>query len=81
VDIDEATLGSIAKDTGGLYFRAEDTEGLRQIYATIDAMEKTEVEMKTYDQYNDLYIYALLPALALLTLWMGLINTRFLEVP
>jgi Ca-activated chloride channel family protein len=81
VDIDEATLGSIAEDTGGLYFRAEDTEGLRRIYATIDAMEKTEVEMKTYDQYNDLYTYALLPALALLTLWMGLINTRFLEVP
>jgi Ca-activated chloride channel family protein len=81
VDIDEETLGSIAEDTGGLYFRAEDTEGLRRIYATIDAMEKTEVEMKTYDQYNDLYTYALLPALAFLTLWMGLINTRFLEVP
>lgn len=81
VDIDEAALKSIAEDTEGLYFRAEDTEGLRRIYTTIDEMEKTEVEMKTYDQYNDLYICTLLPALALLALWMGLINTRFLEVP
>lgn len=81
VDIDETALETIAEDTQGLYFRAEDTEGLRRIYATIDEMEKTEVEMKTYDQYNDLYLYALLPALALLSLWMVLINTRFLEVP
>jgi Ca-activated chloride channel family protein len=44
-------------------------------------MEQTEVEMKTYDQYNDLYRYALLPALALLALWAVLVNTRFLEVP
>jgi Ca-activated chloride channel family protein len=81
VDIDEAALKQIAEKTDGLYFRAEDTESLRKIYATIDQMEKTEVEVKTYDQYNDLYSYALLPALALLMLWTLLVNTRFLEVP
>jgi Ca-activated chloride channel family protein len=81
VDIDEAALKQIAATTDGLYYRAEDTESLRKIYATIDAMEKTEAEVKTFDQYNDLYIYALLPALALLMLWSLLVNTRFLEVP
>jgi Ca-activated chloride channel family protein len=81
VDIDEAALKQIAAKTDGLYFRAEDTESLRKIYATIDQMEKTEVEVKTYDQYNDLYVYPLLPALALLMLWTLLVNTRFLEVP
>jgi Ca-activated chloride channel homolog len=81
VDIDEAALKRIAAKTEGLYYRAEDTESLRKIYATIDAMEKTEAEVKTFDQYNDLYIYALLPALALLMLWTLLVNTRFLEVP
>jgi Ca-activated chloride channel homolog len=81
VDIDENTLKRIAAKTSGLYFRAKDTSGLRKIYATIDKMEKTEVKVKTYDQYNDLYTYALLPALGLLILWTLLINTRFLEVP
>jgi Ca-activated chloride channel family protein len=81
VDIDEAALKQIAAETDGLYFRAEDTESLQKIYTTIDEMEKTEAEVKTYDQYNDLYIYALLPALALLMLWSLLVNTRFLEVP
>jgi Ca-activated chloride channel family protein len=81
VDIDEEALRQIAQATAGLYFRAEDTDGLRQIYATIDEMEQTEVEMKTYDQYNDLYRYALLPAMGLLLIWTVLVNTRFLEVP
>jgi Ca-activated chloride channel homolog len=81
VDIDENALKQIAEDTSGLYFRAEDTSGLREIYATIDKMEKTKVKVKTYDQFNDLYTYALLPALGLLILWTLLINTRFLEVP
>jgi Ca-activated chloride channel homolog len=81
VDIDEEALRQIAEATAGLYFRAEDTESLEKIYATIDKMEKTEVEVKTYDQFNDLYTYALLPALALLILWTLLVNTRFLEVP
>jgi Ca-activated chloride channel family protein len=81
VDIDEEALKAIAETTAGLYFRAEDTQGLRKIYATIDAMEQTEQAMKTYAQYNDLYRYALLPALALLALWAVLVNTRFLEVP
>jgi Ca-activated chloride channel homolog len=81
VDIDEDALKQIAAKTDGLHFRAKDTEGLRKIYATIDQMEKTEAEVKTYDQFNDLYTYALLPALALLMLWTLLVNTRFLEVP
>ena len=39
VDIDEKTLTEIAAMTGGQYFRAQDTEGLRQVYAEIDEME------------------------------------------
>ncbi|MBZ4652477.1 MAG: BatA type, partial [Proteiniphilum sp.] len=40
VDIDEETLTEIAAITGGQYFRAQDTEGLRQVYNEIDEMEK-----------------------------------------
>jgi Ca-activated chloride channel family protein len=81
VDLDEPTLQQMAERTGGLYFRAKDTEGLQKIYATIDAMEKTEVKVDAFAQYDELYRYLLLPALALLGIWIVLTNTRFLKVP
>jgi Ca-activated chloride channel family protein len=81
VDIDEETLREIADATGGAYFRAEDTEALREIYATIDEMETTEVEVTEYASFRDLYPFLLGAALVLLTLWTVLINTRFLPVP
>jgi Ca-activated chloride channel family protein len=80
-DIDETTLKAIADETGGLYFRAQDLEGLQKIYATIDKMEKTDVKVKTFAEYRELYIYLLLPAFGLLALWVVLINTRFLRIP
>jgi len=40
-DVDEATLKKVADETGGLYFRARDTEGLVRIYQQIDALEPT----------------------------------------
>jgi len=40
VEIDEKTLRSIAKITGGHYFRATDEASLRLIYEEIDQMEK-----------------------------------------
>ncbi|NNG00168.1 MAG: VWA domain-containing protein [Desulfobacteraceae bacterium] len=81
VDIDEDTLKSIAADTGGLYFRAEDIEGLHKIYQTIDDMERTDVEVKTFAEYNELYLWLLLPALCLAGVWMVLTQTRFLRLP
>ena len=81
VDIDEDALKMIAGKTGGSYFRAADTQGLENVYATIDQMERTEVKTKTYAEYRELYIYLLFPAIAFLALWCLLDNTRFLRVP
>ena len=81
VDIDEATLQAIADETGGFYFRAQDMAGLQKIYATIDKMEKSDVKVKTFAEYKELYLYLLMPAFALLVLWVILTNTRFLRIP
>lgn len=81
VDIDEDTLKKIAAKTGGLYFRAEDSEGLKKIYDTINEMEKNKVEVLSFAEYNNLYPYFLLPAFLLLIVWVLLINTRFLKAP
>jgi len=62
-EIDEKTLKAIAKQTGGQYFRATNTEGLKQIYSTINELERTEVEIKVFTQYRELYGYLLIPAL------------------
>ena len=43
VEIDEALLKRISEMTGGQYFRATTATRLEEIYAEIDAMEKTEV--------------------------------------
>ncbi len=81
VDIDEDTLKDIADKTGGMYFRAENLEGLQKIYDTIDKLEKTEVKVKTFSEYNEFYSYFLIPAFVLLGLWIILTNTRFLKIP
>jgi Ca-activated chloride channel homolog len=81
VDIDEETLRSVAEKTGGLYFRAKNTEGLQQIYDTIDRLEKTEVEVQEFAESRELYPYFLLPAFVLLCGWVILTQTRYLKVP
>ncbi|MBI5592561.1 MAG: VWA domain-containing protein [Deltaproteobacteria bacterium] len=81
VDIDEDALKDIATKTGGLYFKAENTEGLLQIYNTIDKLEKTEVKTQTFAEYNELYPYLLIPAFILLGTWIVLTHTRFMRVP
>lgn len=61
--LDEKTLKSIAKSTGGAYFRAIDTSALTRIAGRINDLEKVE------DQHTDyLSSIALYPAL----LWGGL---------
>lgn len=66
--LDEETLRSVAEATGGRYFRATDTEGLQKVYELIDQLEKTEVEVREYTDYHELYRILLLPAVLLLLL-------------
>jgi len=60
VEIDEETLRQIADCTNGKYFRATDTEKLREIYAEIDRMEKTKIEVKRFKRFSELYAMPLL---------------------
>jgi Ca-activated chloride channel family protein len=43
-DLDESTLTTIAKDTGGQYYRARNPEELESIYTILDQLEEIEVE-------------------------------------
>lgn len=68
VDIDEPMLTEMAEMSGGQYFRALDTEGLRQIYSEIDELERTDIEEIIYIDREDLYHQFLFPGLLFLTL-------------
>jgi Ca-activated chloride channel family protein len=81
VDIDEKTLTEIATRTGGKYYRADRAETLRAVYDEIDRLEKTEVEVKKYQHYRELFMWAALPALALLLLETILGHTVWRKLP
>jgi len=71
-EIDEETLKFIANVTGGKFFRATDIDALEDIYSEIDELERSEIEVREYAQYTEIYIWFLLPSLLL-----GLITEIF----
>jgi Ca-activated chloride channel family protein len=81
VDIDETTLKRIADITGGLFFRARDTAGLSEIYERINKLEKSEVKVKEYKSFNELFPIFLFPAILLLFLEIFLRRTVLMKVP
>jgi Ca-activated chloride channel family protein len=52
--VDEPTLREIASRTGGRYFRATDSESLREIYARIDELERIEIEQQRFTEYEEM---------------------------
>lgn len=81
VNIDEETMTVMAERTGGRYFRADSTEALGQIYEEIDKLEKTDIEVKKYQQYAELFPWFVLPALSLLLLEILLAHTVWRRLP
>ncbi|MBI2949915.1 MAG: VWA domain-containing protein [Verrucomicrobia bacterium] len=81
VDIDEDTLKAIAQKTGGKYFRADSTETLREIYTEIDKLEKTEIQIKKYQRYQELFPWVVLSGLSVLLLEVILGNTVWRKLP
>lgn len=67
-DLDEDNLREIAATTGGRYFRATDTEGLREIYDEINTLEKSEVEVLQFTRFRELAVWFLVPVPLLLLL-------------
>ncbi|ETZ21212.1 MULTISPECIES: VWA domain-containing protein [Pedobacter] len=77
VTIDEGTLSSIAKITGGKYFRATNNDKLKEIYQQIDQLEKAKIAVTQYHKKTERFLPFALIALALLLVEFGLRNTLF----
>jgi len=79
--VDTKTLKKIAQITDGQFFKASDTETLKEIYKTIDKLEKTEVKMNEFSEYKEIYLSFLEPAIILFLLAWLLQRTVFLRIP
>ena len=80
-NVDEVTLQKVAEITSGQYFRATDRAELSEIYTEIDQLEKTEIKLRHYSSYKELFLYFALPALGLLLIEQLLCKTRFRRIP
>jgi Ca-activated chloride channel family protein len=76
-DLDEETLAQIATLTDGLYYRAEDTDGLSLIYDRINRLERSSAEREIVTQWRDMADLVLYPAMILLIMAQVLRYTLF----
>jgi len=81
IELDEELLRELAQSTGGQYFRATDAEGLREVFATIDELEKTEIESKVRVVYSEIFPKFLVPAILLFLFERMLLSTRLRRLP
>ena len=81
VDVDEKTLQTVAAATGGTFYRATDTDSLEKIYDQINRLEKTAETVQKFEHYDELYSWALIPAVALLGFGLLLQHTRLRRLP
>ncbi|RYY53934.1 MAG: VWA domain-containing protein [Chitinophagaceae bacterium] len=79
--LDEQLLSKMAAETGGLYFRARDKQSLEGIYAKIDQLEKSDIEVVSYKRYIELFYPFVFAALAFLLLEVLLRFTLLRKFP
>jgi Ca-activated chloride channel family protein len=79
--IDEELLREMAQTGGGRYFHASDSEGLTEVYAEIDKLEKSQLEETKYSDYTELFRWFAAPGLALILFVGLLVETRFRSLP
>jgi Ca-activated chloride channel family protein len=90
--VDEKQIRSVAEITGGRFFQAKNTRALREVYAEIDELEKTETEERRFLQYTQAATTwvtlggtrlppLLMMVIVLLAVEVVLANTRFRRIP
>jgi Ca-activated chloride channel family protein len=81
VVIDEATLKTIAESTGGKYFRATGNKVLADVFTEIDALEKTQMDVKHFSHTEDNYMFWAWLALGLFAFELLLRYTVVRSIP
>ncbi len=80
-EIDAETLQRVSDITGARFFRATDFDALRDIYAEIDEMERTEIDIEEYRRFEERFAGFAAAGLVLLLLEKLLSLTRLRRLP
>ena len=70
VEIDDKLLQNISEKTGGEYYRAINADELQRIYAKIDELEKTEMEISVIRREKEYFRITLTMASSLMTIFL-----------
>jgi len=81
LQFNEALLKKLADETGGQYFHATDNNALQKIYASINQLEKSRIQVTSYHRYVDKFFPLLVAALGYLLLEVILRYTLFRKFP
>ncbi len=81
LEFNEALLKNLASETGGQYFHATDKEALLKIYASINQLERSKIQMTSFNRYTEEFLPWVLVALAFLLIEMILRYTLFKKFP
>jgi Ca-activated chloride channel family protein len=79
--VDTRPLQRVAEMTGGMFRMAGDDASLREVYAEIDALEKSNIESVRYVDYKELFVPFALASLCLVFLELVLAATIFRRIP
>ncbi len=79
--LNEESLQEIADITGGMFFRAQDSKALQEIYSKINEMEKSDIETKSYTTYTEKFFTWLLAGCILIFIEILLSHTILRRVP
>jgi Ca-activated chloride channel family protein len=81
MEYNDDLLKQIASVSKGKYFRAADTQSLKEVFNEIDQMEKTKVEIEKTSDYRDLFPIFLLAGFVLLGSEVLLSQTIWKRLP
>ncbi|MCB1098902.1 MAG: VWA domain-containing protein [Verrucomicrobiae bacterium] len=80
-EMDTSTLRAIAEETGGRFFEAQNAKALKDVYSSIDELERSEIESIRFMDYKELFIPFALAALIAVALEIALNCTVFRKIP
>lgn len=79
--IDEEALKNIAEVTGGKYFRAKNEHTLSEVFKTIDALEKTKIDVSKYTRMDENFMPWVWGALSCYVLMLMIRYTIVRRIP
>lgn len=81
LDFNEGLLRNMAATTGGQYFHAADNNTLQGVYESINKLEKSKIEVKTYNRFVEQYLVVLIIGLICILLDFILRYTVYFKFP